>query len=172
MSKPFDNLSPQPFFPLEDLTDNNRDILSHLSIRPGQVLEYSVEAREKSRSLLVGSQAVKQVAMHLLDYTEPEMKLFDLGVDLYDAVHLLVGAPLRLPPEAALVREREEITKMLPGEARLYVENSYASLMRAPATTHVVNEAVPDWYKESALLVYVRAGAALARQFESECVLL
>ena len=159
----------QPNFPREDLTDDNAAILELLLSNRELVGESHAISEKTSWVFKVGHRVVNAVAAGILE-RDGRLEAVNHGTTVYEALSaLLAAAPTRTSELFAVEMQAATWTQADATRAVTYQQEAYAAFhQELPRTKEVVESAAGRFYPH--LTSYALLGAAMARQFELDCV--
>lgn len=159
----------QPQFPHEDLTDDNAMILELLLANRDLVDASHVISEKTSWVFKVGHRVVSRVAAGVLEQDE-RFNALDHGTTVFEAMaSLLTAAPTRTSEFFAVEAQASAWTEADANKLISYQQEAVEAFHRdLPRAKEVVASATSRFYPH--LTNYALLGAAMARQFELDCL--
>lgn len=159
----------QPHFPHEDLTDDNAMILELMLANRELVGEIHTISERTSWIFKVGHRVVSRVAAGILD-RDSRMDALNHGTTVYEAMAALLAAgPTRTSELFAVETQAAAWTEADATQALTYQQEAYEAFHRdLPRAKDIVTSAAARFYPH--LTGYAVMGAAMARQFELDCL--
>jgi hypothetical protein len=159
----------QPNFPKEDLTDDNAAILELLLSNRDLVGESHVISEQTSWIFKVGHRVIATVASGILE-KDDRLEALDHGTTIFEAMSgLLTATPVNSSALFAVETQAAAWTQADAAQSADYQQEAYEAFHRdLPKAEEVVTIAAARFYPH--FTGYALIGAAMARQFELDCI--
>ncbi len=159
----------QPNFPIVDLTDDNAAILELLLSNRDLIGESHIISERTSWVFKVGHRVITTVASGILE-RDDRLEALDHGTTIFEAMSaLLTAAPTRTSALFAVETQAAAWTQADATRSVGYQQEAYEAFHRdLPRAKEVVTIAAARFYPQ--FTGYALMGAAMARQFELDCI--